>query len=296
MRITSEVMVNRSLERLRSRLETYDRAQTQLATGRRINAPSEDPVGSRRVLSLQGSLRSRESEMRNADDARGWLDAADSQLQSAVERLGRVRDLATRGANLLAADEGPALAVEIRAIIGELEGIANTKHLGRPLFGGFGGGDAVTRAPDGTFEAHGTGDEVMRRVADRESVRINVTAGEWLGFASADGDVLSQLSALADALEANDSTAVGTFLAPVERATSRVLDGLAQIGAASNRVESARSRAVDLTMTLKSELSAVQDLDIAEGIMELQIQQVAYEATLQALGKALPPSLVAFLR
>jgi flagellar hook-associated protein 3 FlgL len=30
--------------------------------------------------------------------------------------------------------------------------------------------------------------------------------------------------------------------------------------------------------------------------VELQVQQVAYEATLQALGRALPPSLVAFLR
>lgn len=295
MRITSEVMVNRSLERLRTRLQTYENTQTKLATGRRINAPSDDPVGSRRVMSLQASLRSRETEIRNADDARGWLDAADTQLQTVNERLNRVRDLAVRGATVLDAGEGAAMAAEVRAIIQEIEGIANTRHLGRPLFGGFGDGDAVVRT-DAGFEANGTGDEVTRRVADAEQVRINVTAGEWLGFGSADGDLLSQLAALADDLEAGGGPAVGDRLASLGRAADRVLDGLSQIGAATNRVESARSRAVDLTLTLKSELSAVQDVDIAEGIMELQIQQVAYEATLQALGRALPPSLVAFLR
>jgi flagellar hook-associated protein 3 FlgL len=30
--------------------------------------------------------------------------------------------------------------------------------------------------------------------------------------------------------------------------------------------------------------------------MELQVQEIGYEATLQALAKALPPSLVSFLR
>lgn len=49
-------------------------------------------------------------------------------------------------------------------------------------------------------------------------------------------------------------------------------------------------------LTLRMELSEVQDLDLAKGVMELQVQQVAYEATLQALAKALPPSLAAFLR
>jgi hypothetical protein len=40
----------------------------------------------------------------------------------------------------------------------------------------------------------------------------------------------------------------------------------------------------------------IEDLDIAEGLMELHLQQVGYEATLQTLGRALPPSLAAFLR
>ncbi len=38
------------------------------------------------------------------------------------------------------------------------------------------------------------------------------------------------------------------------------------------------------------------DVDIAEAIMNLQIEEVAYQATLQAMARALPPSLASFLR
>jgi hypothetical protein len=77
-------------------------------------------------------------------------------------------------------------------------------------------------------------------------------------------------------------------------------DGAAGIRAdllrAVEELTSATRRTEALLATLRRELSELGDLDIAQGSLEPQVQQVAYEATLQALGRALPPSLVAFLR
>jgi hypothetical protein len=77
-------------------------------------------------------------------------------------------------------------------------------------------------------------------------------------------------------------------------------DGAAGIGVdllrAVEELTSATRRTEDLLVDLRRELSELEDLGIAQGIGEPQVQQVAYEATLQALGRALPPSLVAFLR
>jgi flagellar hook-associated protein 3 FlgL len=309
MRITSEAMVTRSLDRLHSRLSQYERAQTELATGRRILQPSDDPAGTRRAMSLKSSLQARERELANVDDARGWLDTADTQLQTVTARLGRVRDLVIQGAS----DQDPgarhALAAEIRQINEELAGIGNAQHLNRPLFGGFGAGDQVAKV-GGIWQfpsdrQAGASDQIMRRVSDSEQVRINVTAAEWLGseVVGTDGngdpihgpELLNLLDRLADDIQ-NGSPTVSSHIAALEAATTRVTDNLSQIGAATNRVESARSRAVDLQLTLRTELSQVEDIDLAQGLMEMQVQQVAYEATLQALGRALPPSLVAFLR
>jgi flagellar hook-associated protein 3 FlgL len=301
VRITSEVMVTRSLDRLHHRLRAYERSQSELATGRTILRPSDDPSGARRALSLRAAMRAREQEVRNATDARSWLDRADSELQSAMTRLARVRELAVAGSSSQAPGANHAIATEIRHIAEELTGIANSRHNGRPLFGGFAAGDAlvVDHGPPvaTTFvPPSGQPEQVQRRVSDTEHVRVNVTAAEWLGAHGPDGDLISFLYALAADLEAGDTQAVSGRLPGLARASATIAGSLADLGAATNRVDSAQARAMDTLLTLRTELSNVEDVDIAAGIMELQVQQVAYEATLQALAKALPPSLVAFLR
>ena len=291
MRITSEVMVTRSLDRLQTRLQQYERTQSELATGRRILKPSDDPSGSRRASSLTGAMQGAEQHLRNIDDANGWISSADSQLQSGLTRLHRAREIATRGSSDTTPAERSALATEVEQIREELEGIANTQYRGRPLFGGFTDGNAVQ--PDGgAWATNGDGDQIMRRVSDSETVRVNVTAGEWLG--EGDDNALAQLDELAAALRAGEP--ITGRITGLEAASDRVADSLAVLGASANRISSAEMRAQDLLQTMRTELSGVQDVDLAQGIMELQIQQVAYEATLSALGQSLPPNLGAFLR
>lgn len=294
MRITSEVMVNRSLERLQTRLKAYERTQSQLATGKRILKPSDDPAGTRRTIGIEQSLRAREQDLKNISDGLGWLNTADSQLQAAGDRLARARELTVGASTVMGQGQRTAVATEVREIRDELIAIGNHKHLGRPLFGGYADGDAITH--DGAqWVSHGDGDEVRRRVSDSETVRVNVTASEWMGFADGE-DLVTMLGNLADEIEAGDQTAVSGRIADLDRANVRIGDALSVVGSATNRIDSARDRATTLSLTLRTELSEVQDVDLAQGMMEQQIQQVGYEATLQALSKALPPSLVSFLR
>lgn len=299
MRITSDMLATRSLDRLQSRLKAYERSQSELSTGKRIMTPSDDPGGARRAMTLRASMRAREQELRNVEDAIGWLNNADSQLQSASERTRRARDLTVDGATLKDANAHKAIATELRAIADELVGIANAKHANRPLFGGFAAGDAVTELADGSLvfdPPSGQVDEVVRRVSDTEQVRVNTTAAEWLGADGAGGNLVTELRAIADSIESGDQAAASAGLATIDAGIERITSALADIGSAANRVESAKQRANDSLFTLRTELSNVEDVDVAEGIMELQIQEVGYQATLQALAKALPPSLASFLR
>lgn len=299
MRITSEVMVTRSLDRLQNRLQAYERSQSELATGKSILKPSDDPTGSRRAMSLRSSMRNQEQFLSNGSDARGWVDNADSQLGSANDRMARVRSLITGVASNPEPNERTAVAMEIREIAQEIESIANTEHMDRPLFGGYSDGKAVEFIEGEGWVANGGGDAVTRRVSDTELVQVNTTAQEWLGFEE-DGtggdDLLTFLEDLAIKVEEGAPDEIGAELGAVEAAMDRISDARSGIGAATNRIDSAVGRAESLSLTLRTELSDVEDVDVAEGIMELQVQQVGYEATLQALSQALPPSLVAFLR
>jgi flagellar hook-associated protein 3 FlgL len=61
-------------------------------------------------------------------------------------------------------------------------------------------------------------------------------------------------------------------------------------------VGSAQRRSQEAILAIQAEIAEGEELDSADAVMELQMQQVAYEATLKALGRALPPTLAAFLR
>jgi flagellar hook-associated protein 3 FlgL len=293
MRVTSEMMVTNSLQRLSTRLKQYERAQSQLATGKMVQNPSDDPARANRGLSLRATLKAREQELRNAADAKSWLDLADSQLQGAMERLHRAGDLTVRAASAVDANERVAIAREIAAIRDEITSIANTVHRGRPLFAGFTEGPAVSN-DGGTWSTLGDGQTITRRIGESDTVPVNVTAAEvfWFG-----GDnVFALLDRLQAALEADDGPAITAELSGVAAARDQLGASLAKVGANANWVDSAQRRGQEAVLSIRGEIAQVEDVDFAEAVMELQMQQVAYEATLQALGRALPPTLAAFLR
>lgn len=295
MRITNELMVANSLRRLEGRLASYERAQSRLATGRQRQAPSDDPGGASRALRLRSELHARSQEQRNAADAISWLSASDSVLQSGRERLQRARDLTVRsGTELAGTDEREAIAVEIERIRDELVGLANTRYRGRPLFGGYGDGDAVT-STEGTWSLVDSGD-VRRRISDAESVVVNVTAADAFGIDDAPGSTFAALDALTAAIRDGDDDAVAAGLDRLDASLSSMSRAQASIGATTNQVESAQRRIEDSTIALRQELSSAEDVDMTEAVMDLQVAEVAYEATLGALGRALPPSLLQFLR
>jgi flagellar hook-associated protein 3 FlgL len=78
--------------------------------------------------------------------------------------------------------------------------------------------------------------------------------------------------------------------------TSQVQTELGQVGARFQRVDAMQSQNKADALTMKKNLSNLEDVDLAEIMMQLQTQQVAYQAALQATAKALQPSLADFLR
>ncbi len=261
MRVTNEMLVAGSLERLRTRMSAFERAQSRLATGRQRLAPSDDPGAASRALLLRSELRSRDQELRNAGDARAWLDVTDSKLQSAVERLQRARDLAVRGGSNLSGAGRDALATEVTQIREELLGIANSRYRGRPLFGGFGEGDAVSRPDPNAVPPTGwqlaAGQAVKRRISDTETVTINVTAAAAFGLDPADPNtnVFSELDKLASALASGDGAGITDGLAGIDGALATISGAQATVGATTNQVESAVQRVQDAKQAVRTELS-----------------------------------------
>lgn len=291
-RITQRLMVQHSMSSLQTGLGRLANSQEKLSTGRLINRPSDSPTGTNEAMRLRAQLSADTQHARNAQDGLAFMGQVDSTLSTMLDNVRRARNLLVHGAST--GSTGPeareALAQELTQIRESLLSLANTTHLGRPIFGGTTGNQA---AYDSTGTYIGDDHPVSRTVDNGVSVRIDVTGPE--AFDTGTGDLFAVLSkAIADLR--TDPAAIGGNLDPLDAVTERMKTALTGIGARYARIEATAARVDQVTLTNRAALSEVENVDVAEAIMDLQMQEVAYQAALGATARVLQPSLIDFLR
>lgn len=294
MRITSGFLVDQSLARLQNRLTSFEEAQNRLASGRLFERSSENVNGMNASLGLRSERRSIDQAVRNGQDGATRVDLADTKLQQSLDALRRVRDLAIRAASTLNPTESAAIAEEMLTLNDQLVGLANSTYLGQGLFSGTGAGDAVTFSA-GTYSYTGDTGSVNRRISATEVVSVNVTGDELFGFSGPE-DVFSMVQRVEGLVRTGDTVGVANGIGDIDIAMSRIQEQLAVLGATGNRIETTIERGVESAETIRRQLSQLEDVDLAESVLEIQTQEVALQATMGAVARALQPTLVDYLR
>ncbi len=233
-------------------------------------------------------------QARNLSNGKSWVDATDTALTSMTDMTRRVRDLTVQAQNTgaLSAASQEALAAEVRTLREGLLAVANQTLQGRPLFGGVTtGGRAYDDA--GAFVGNDS-KQVLRRISDTEVVRIDVTGPEVFG-ADDEENLFAVIERIGQDITA-DPAKLAEHLADLDSVTEGMLTAMAGVGARALRIEKAEQVNADRGLDLKTQLSAVEGIDLPKTIMELEMQKVGYEAALSATAKALQPTLADFLR
>ncbi|MGA9747326.1 MAG: flagellar hook-associated protein FlgL [Nocardioides sp.] len=291
-RVTQRLMVERSLYAMNTGLSRLAKSQEQLSTGRLINRPSDSPTGTNDAMRLRAQLAADTQHARNASDGLSALAQTDNTLTSMSDQVRRVRDLIVQGASTGSA--GPearaALAAEMTQIRESLLSLANTRHQGRALFAGT-SASPVAYQPDGTYVGDSFG--VERTVGTGLTVRANTTGPEAFSAGADDlftvlSDTITRLTAAPDQL--------GDSLTRLDAVAGQMRTALADVGTRYARVERAMGTLTDTTLSNTANLSEVENVDIAKAVVDLQMQEVAYQAALGATARVLQPSLLDFLR
>ena len=84
--------------------------------------------------------------------------------------------------------------------------------------------------------------------------------------------------------------------ANLDTRTQTIQTELGEVGARFKRVDDMKSQNTSDGLTMKQNLSSIEDVDLAQVMVSLEAQRVAYQAALQATAKAIQPSLADFLR
>jgi flagellar hook-associated protein 3 FlgL len=139
MRVTSSTLRSVFLDTLQASQQRLVTTQTQIATGKRINKPSDDPLGAARIADLDATLLRIGQHQDNAILARNHLGLEEETVAGVVDNLQRVFELSVQANNapLSDADRG-SIAAELRQRFDSILSLANTvNESGKYLFAGF---------------------------------------------------------------------------------------------------------------------------------------------------------------
>jgi flagellar hook-associated protein 3 FlgL len=269
------------------------RLQEQLSSGKLISKPSDSPTGTVSALRLRSEIRRADQYKRNADDGIGWLGTADNTLTDMLDTVRRVRDLTLQAANAATDDTGRvALAAEVDQLRQHALALGNTTYLGQPLFGGTSG---AASAYDANANYLGDGGTISRTVGDGVSVQVNLPGTQVFGPAGSDlfrvlDDIKNQITT------GNTDQLLNVDLGDLDKAFLRLQDSQALVGARYHQVEAMSDRADAAQLDATNQLASVESIDLPKTVMDLQLQEVAYQAALGAAARVLQPSLVDFLK
>jgi flagellar hook-associated protein 3 FlgL len=280
------------------RLQTsIRRLEDQLASGRRLSTPDEDPVGASRVVrggtALAGLGQYRTTSRFGID----VLEAQDEALGEGINILVRAEEIATQQASgLVSTAERAAAREEVHGLLEALTSVGNTELAGRRLFGGlaldapppFADPDSVgyTAATAYTGSTH----ELQAKTGGGSTERVRLSTRGDTVF----GGGLVALEALETALATNGNVA-GTLSA---LATARGTIGAerASVGARQSQLVERDQQVGGLTLTEQNALANVQEADLVAVISQLTQAQTALQAVLAAGSRIAQTSLTELLR
>jgi len=133
------------------------KTQEQVASGKRITRPSDDPIGSVRALELGRALQKTDQYDRNANIAQNRLQTQESTLDEVGNILQRVRELTVQGANGSQGDDSRKfIANELRELREAMVDLANTKDSSDNfIFAGYQGSTQPFSPTSGGVEYNG---------------------------------------------------------------------------------------------------------------------------------------------
>lgn len=294
-RVTQNMLAQRSLGSLQSSLSRLGRLQDQLSSGRVLNRPSDSPTGTTTAMRLRDDLAATKQYQRNAQDGLAWLGLTDSTLQSATDQLREARDVGIRSLNVTATSQSAreALATTVDQLRTSLLSTANTSYLGRPVFGGVTAGSQAYDAT-GTYVGTPPGAVVTRTVGDGVKVRVDTDA--TAAFGPAGNDVFGHLTDLSTALRAGNTAGIQAANTALNADLDRLAAANAEVGTRYKQVDAAQQKGADGELATTTRLSEVENVDLPKVMMELQLQETAYKASLSATSRVMQPSLLDFLR
>ncbi|MDO0821827.1 flagellar hook-associated protein FlgL [Desulfosporosinus nitroreducens] len=302
MRITNNMMTYNFLSSLNKSLEKANKIQMQLADGKALHAPSDDPIKVVRSLRFSTSMELNNQYTQNAQDAISWMDTTDDNMQDLSKIMINIKEQVIQASN----GTNPTEAVQsigrtVDNMINQMINIGNSQIGGRYIFAGQNDRTPpFTRIGD-TITYNGDNEKISMPIHPGEATpsqdSVNLTGTDVFGPGlKILNDLIEIKNHLSSGTPADQQWLSDTGLALIEADTDKMLLSHTTLGSRMSIYEMAKNMLESSNTIIEGDQASNDSVDVARGIVDYKNAENVYKSALQIGARIMPMSLVDFLR
>lgn len=310
MKISTQQFFDRAVSQMGERQTSLSTIQAQLAEGKKIVKPSDEPDRAGAILRIKSMVDRQERHQDALVAAKNRLQSEEAVLKNSTGLITRIKELALTASND-SYDESnrEVIAIEIDGMAEQLLSLANARDTqDNYLFGG----SKVRVQPfqkneDGRIVY--VGDETRFRIAvgDHRDLNLNRSGTDVFGpLARQTGDpeapvttavsLFESLQDLTSAIRSGNHDQMNRGIGELDRMMNRLTFNISEVGT-DLHVAGMQTEVVEETqIQLKSILSNVEDLDYAEAVTRMQKQMMSLEAAQRSFAQISQLNLFDYIR
>ncbi|ATF15936.1 flagellar hook-associated protein FlgL [Brevibacillus sp. HB1.4B] len=298
VRVTQNMLNSNMLRNLHNSMRNMDKLQDQLASGKKIAKPSDDPVVAARGMFYRSSLMENDQYKRNVDEAKSWLDMTDSTMDEVGNVIKRIKEiLVYSGDGAISPDDLKTMGSEVQELKNHLGTLANQQINGKYIFAG----TDTNKAPFDPTANAGKGDFVSTNsslinleVSQNVFVTSNINAQKIFNFPDNANNMFKVLDNVIT--ELSNGRGASQFITGMDQQYDKLLAERASLGASVNRVELIADRLKTQDVSITELMSKNEDADMAGVMTDLKMQESVHSAALGSGARIIQPTLLDFLR
>lgn len=302
MRITNMMMSYNFLGSLNKSLEKTTKIQAQLADGKALHAPSDDPIKVVRSLRFSTSMELNNQYTQNAQDALSWMNTSDDDMQDLSKIMISIKEQVVQASN----GTNPQSAVQtigdaVDNLINQMINIGNSQLGGRYIFAGQNDKTApFTRSGD-TITYNGDNEKISMPIHPGEATpgqdSVNLTGTDVFGPGlKILNDLIDIKNHLKSGTAADQKWLSDTGLAKIDSDHDQMLQSHTTLGSRMSIYEMAKTMLDSSNAVIAGDQANNDSIDVAKGIVDYKNAENVYKTALQIGARIMPTSLVDFLR
>jgi flagellar hook-associated protein 3 FlgL len=296
MRVTDRFIADSVINDLLRNKELLLRAQTTVSSQKKVNKPSDDPIGMAQILGYRKTISSVEQYQRNITQGKTQIEVVESVLDEIGSLLGEAKSIAL-DQSAGSVETRTTVTETVKNIYDQALQLANTRVGKSYVFSGH-QTDTAPFSRDASYNAtyHGDDGDVRMAIGENVNIKINTTGEDAFQGGANVFDVLRDLiSGLENPDTDTGTSEIGAQLPLLEDALNQVTNVRATAASTFSRLETTENQLAQFKVKIEDMLSGTEDANIEKAVVELQAQETAYEASLATAAEVVQMSLMDYI-